>query len=147
MFVSYVGIRVTDMERSLKFYQEVLGLQLVRMGDFSDRGGGRFALLRDAISGARIELNWYAEGSVYALPFQPGEGLDHIGVKVDNVAQTLSVLASRGIEIVPIPEELATRELSGTLTLHMGFAKDPDGNWICFYDHEGRALQFVPTAY
>ena len=49
MYISYFGIRVTDLERSIRFYQEVFGLRVVRKGDFSEKGGGKYALLRDAV--------------------------------------------------------------------------------------------------
>lgn len=147
MFVSYFGIRVTDLERSVKFYKEALGLEEVRRGDFSARGGGRLVLLRDRMSGQRLELNWYPEESGFAVRYEPGEGMDHLGVKVESVAETLKALASKGIETVPIPEELARQELSETFTLHIGFAKDPDGNWIGFYDHDRPVTEFDPMNY
>lgn len=147
MFLSYVGVRVRDMERSVKFYREFLGLELVKMGDFSDRGGGRLALLRDPESGQRLELNCYPEGSEFDTPYQPGEGLDHLGVKVESVAETLREWASRGVEIVTIPESLARQELSSTFTMHIGFAKDPDGNWIGLYDHNRPVPPYDPGNY
>ncbi len=147
MFVSYVGIRVRDLERSIRFYREVFGMELVRSGDFSDRGGGKFALLKDKTSGQRIELNWYAEGSRYAVNYEPGEALDHIGVKVDSVAEMQKKLAAGGVEVVPVPDTLSTQKLSSSFTLHIGFVKDPDGNWIGLYDHDRPVPPYDPDNY
>ena len=147
MYISYFGIRVTDLERSIRFYQEVFGLRVVRKGDFSEKGGGKYALLRDAVSGQRLELNWYADGSMYGVKYEPGEGLDHIGVKVDSVAEMQKRLAGKGIEIVPLPETLSTQHLSSTFTMHIGFVKDPDGNWIGLYDHDRPVQPYDPDSY
>lgn len=146
MFVSYVGIRVTDIDRSVRFYTDVFGMKVVAQGDFIKQGGGRYALLKDPKSGVRMELNWYPPGSKYATPFAPGEGLDHIGVKVDSVAEKTKELAAKGVEVVPIPESLATQKRSETFILHIGFMKDPDGNWIGLYDHPSGA-KFDPDGY
>lgn len=147
MFISYVGIRVTDLERSVKFYRDMFGMKVVKQGDFLRVGGGKYALLRDTMSGQRLELNWYPENSQYATNYVPGEGLDHIGVKVANVAQKLRELSAKGVEAVPIPESLATQALSSTFTLHIGFVKDPDGNWIGLYDHPNGLTEYDADNY
>jgi lactoylglutathione lyase len=147
MFISYVGIRVTDLEKSVKFYHEIFGLKVLREGDFLKAGGGKYVLLADTKSGQRLELNWYPEGSEYASKYAPGEGLDHIGVKVANVPQKLEELRAIGVPVVPIPESLGTQQLSNTFTLHMGFVKDPDGNWIGLYDHPNGLTEYDPLNY
>ena len=147
MFVSYFGMRVTNLERSVKFYTEVFGMRQVKAGDFLRAGGGRYVLLRDPISGQRLELNWYPDGSRFATRYEPGEGLDHIGVKVQDVAAKLKELASKGIEVAPVPDSLGEQELGPTLTLHIGFVKDPDGNWIGLYDQSRRLGEYDPGSY
>lgn len=73
--------------------------------------------------------------SEFASTRVPGEGLDHIGVEVDSVAEKLKEFAAKGVEVADIPESTATKHLSEKFTLHIGFAKDPDGNWIGLHDH------------
>ncbi len=65
MHLRYFGIRVTDLERSLRFYTELLGLKKAGLGDMSKNGGGRgtWVLLIDEKSGQQLELNWYPKGS------------------------------------------------------------------------------------
>jgi 4-hydroxyphenylpyruvate dioxygenase-like putative hemolysin len=98
--------------------------------------------MRDEKSGQRIELNWYPEDSEFSTKYVSGEGLDHIGVKVSNIREKLRELASKGVEVVQIPDSLATQKLSDTFTLHIGFVKDPDGNWIGFYDHPDGLIEY-----
>ena len=147
MFVSYVGIRVTSLERSVKFYEDVLGMKVLRTGDFIKAGGGKYVLMGDKVSGQRIELNWYPPGSKYATKYVQGEGLDHIGVKVASVSDKIKELRTKGAEVVDIPKSLATQELSRDFTLHIGFVKDPDGIWIGLYDHPDGLATFDPNTY
>ena len=43
----YFGIRVTDLERSVKFYTYMLGLKEVRRGDMTKHNRGIWVLLKD----------------------------------------------------------------------------------------------------
>jgi catechol 2,3-dioxygenase-like lactoylglutathione lyase family enzyme len=72
----YSGIRVKDLERSIRFYR-ALGFRILKRGWFSH--GGKWVHLTFPGSPHRIELNYYEKGSVYAAPFGPGEEFDHFG--------------------------------------------------------------------
>jgi len=84
MYLDYTGIRVTNLARSVRFFTEGLGLVELRRGRMSHRGV--WVLLGDRATGQRLELNWYPKGSRYASAFVPGEGLDHIGLRVQSLA-------------------------------------------------------------
>ena len=103
--------------------------------------------MRDVISGQRLELNWYPECSQYATKYEPGEGLDHIGVKVEDVSTKLQELRAKGFEVVEIPETLREQKFADNLTIHIGFVKDPDGNWIGLYDHSKTVENYDPDSY
>src|SRR5216117_1058687 len=82
-----VGIRVTNLERSIEFYTRVFDLEQI------DRGGddeGKYVLFRDRRSGQRLELNWYAERSPFWTPYVSGEALDHFEVRVKSVRRRSS---------------------------------------------------------
>lgn len=130
MYLRYVGIRVTDLDRSLAFFTEHLGLREVSRGDMRQYGGGRgrWVLLQDPRSEQRLELNWYPEGSPYAVPYEPGEGLDHIGFVVDDVEEAFARLLAAGAE----PTELTPESTQG----YQACVKDPDGNWIELFLHD-----------
>lgn len=149
-----VGIRVTDLQRSLDFYTKVLGLEEI------DRGGdedGRYVLLRDKQSGQRLELNWYAEWNPFAAPFTSGEALDHLEVRVKSVPEALERLKSLGIPpatkkiwvnragIERFRSDPRVMKLMDQDVWDMGnghrlfYIQDPDGNFLCLYDHPEEA--------
>lgn len=132
MWISYFGIRVTDFERSKLFYTKIFGL--VELAGYSSEEA-KYVLFKDRKSGQRLELNWYANSSPYATPYLPGEGLDHIGVRVANVTETLNRLSELGIQ--PSTKELSSNEDIWTTSTghHVAYIKDPDGNFIELYDH------------
>jgi catechol 2,3-dioxygenase-like lactoylglutathione lyase family enzyme len=137
MYLSYTGIRVTDLDRSIGFYTGLFGLEDVGSGDNSDRGGGMYVLLRDRNSGQKLELNYYPKGSPYATLYEPGEGLDHISFRVDSVAETLEQLATKGVKEVDLIPRLRSIQ-NDQYSFHVGYVKDPDGNRIEIYDHSER---------
>jgi lactoylglutathione lyase len=118
--LEYFGIRVTNLEKSIKFYTDSLGLREMKRGKMEH--GGVWVLLVDDGSKQQLELNWYPEDSPYNVSYSPGEGLDHIGFQVKDVPRTFRELVSSGAEpaIEPWQEE----------GQWIGFVKDPDGNWI-----------------
>ena len=126
MYLSYVGIRVMDLNQSLKFYMGLFGLREVSRGDNQPAGGGVYVLLRDKRSGQKLELNWYPEGSPFGTPYSAGEGLDHVAFRVESVPETLERLAKHGVEIIQIPSPLREPD-PGVM---VAYVKDPDGNWI-----------------
>ncbi len=125
MHLEYVGIRVRDLERSVRFYTGVLGLKEVRRGDLREKGYGIWVVLEDPTSGQHIELNWYPERSRHATPYVAGEGLDHLGFIVDDVAEAYDRLVAAGAEPVLSPAAYG----GGT-----AYVKDPDGIWIEVYE-------------
>lgn len=138
MYLSYVGIRVTDLDRSLKFYKDIFGLEEVARGDNSRFGMGLFVLLRDSKSGMKLELNWYPEGSKYDTPYAVGEGLDHIAFCVDNIKERFKELVGKGVAATDFgPETRAS----------YCYVKDPDGNWIELYQREEPVGETVPKGY
>ena len=112
------------MQRSLDFYTRALGLKEIGRGDMSRYGGGRglWVLLEDSSSRQHLELNWYAPGAVFAVDYVPGEGLDHIGFVVEDVAATFKSLVEAGAA----PTEITPDTTEG----YGAYVLDPDGNWI-----------------
>lgn len=144
------GIRVTDLERSIRFYTTLLDLvELKRAAD----NDSAYVLFKDRRSGQRLELNWYSEENPFYAPFVTGEGLDHLEVRCRSVPAILERLKPQGIEPVnrrlwvnrPAVEAMKSRpedaamlekEVWQTSTGHnIAYIADPDGNLICLYDH------------
>ncbi len=150
LWLGDVGIRVTDLARSLEFYTKVLGLEEIARGGDAD---GTFVLLRDKHSGQRLELNWYAEDNPFAAPFVLGEALDHLEVRVKSVPEQLDRL--KGLGILPATQKIWVNRKgiekfkedprlqkfihedmwTSSNGHHIAYIQDPDGNFLCLYDH------------
>ncbi|MGI0070870.1 MAG: VOC family protein [Thermoplasmata archaeon] len=121
MSITYAGIRVTDLDRSLRFYRE--GLGLVERGRGKMSHGGTFVGLEDPASRFQLELNHYPADSPYATPYSVGEGLDHLGLDVADAPALIERLRSMGAKVAIEPWIEAGR-------YWIGFVEDPDGIWI-----------------
>ena len=127
MQLRYSGVRVTDLDRSLRFYTKALGLREVSRGDLSPYGRGIWVLLQDPASRQRLELNWYPKGSQFDVPFVVGEGLDHVGFFLGRVpAAALNRTYQRLLRQGAGPTNVTPATTDGWV----GYVTDPDGNWI-----------------
>ncbi|HXW67808.1 MAG TPA: VOC family protein [Thermoplasmata archaeon] len=117
----YTGLRVTDLERSLRFYRD--GLGLVERGRGTMSHGGTFVGLEDPSTHFQLELNVYPPDSPYASPYSVGEGLDHLGVEVPDARAVIERLRAMGARIAIEPWLERDR-------YWIGFVEDPDGIWI-----------------
>jgi lactoylglutathione lyase len=94
-------VRVSDLDSSLKFYRDALGLEVVREYEVPS---GRFTLVYLAAPGdadAQIELtyNWDAEDYGSARNF------GHVAYAVDNVYALCERLQSHGVTILRPPRD------------------------------------------
>ena len=130
MPLEYTGIRVRDLDRARRFYTEGLGLQPERTGRM--RAGGVWQELRDPVSGAMLELNYYPGDP----PYREGDELDHLGFRVVSLEATIARLTELGarVRIPPFPEG----------DVRLAFLSDPDGVWIELY--ETRSEELPPTS-
>ena len=106
-------LRISDIESSIKFYCDALGLQEVRRIEVKE---GRFTLIFLAAEGdesSQIELTYNWDGD------DLGEGsrnFGHLAYHVDNIYKTCSRLKDSGVTINRPPRDG-----------HMAFVKSPDG--------------------
>jgi catechol 2,3-dioxygenase-like lactoylglutathione lyase family enzyme len=148
MYLSYFGLRVRDPVRSTQFYSDVFGLVRVHPTEWppTDLSGPVTVLLRDPLSGQRLELNYYPEGNPYAIPYLPGEELDHLGIRVDRLSTTLQKLEAWGIR----PE--AMKHFAGPImdapSIRMAYVRDPDGVQLeLFETPPGEPSEYDPHRY
>ncbi len=113
----YTGIRVRNLERSLKFYTKALGFK--RVGGGTMPHGGKYVHLQSGRQ--RLELNWYPPGSRFYTPYRKGEELDHLAIVVDDVKKAYRELIRKGATPAVSPEKSEGTEV---------YVKDPDGIWI-----------------
>ncbi|MGC2034269.1 MAG: VOC family protein [Thermoplasmata archaeon] len=127
MPLQYVGIRVSNLERSLRFYTEVLGLREKIRGDNRSEGRGIWVGLEDPRSRVDLELNWYPRSSPFATPFRTGDALDHIGFRLGAVSRKkLEAEYRRLLDRGARPTRIRPADTDGW----MACVRDPDGNWI-----------------
>lgn len=116
----YTGIRVRNLERSIKFYTETMGMKETHRGTMME--GGIYVHLKSQDSEQRLELNYYPPGKKHYEEYVEGSELDHLAFWCENVRDSYGkVLAGGGVSAIEPWDE-------GTETLT--FVKDPDGVWI-----------------
>jgi lactoylglutathione lyase len=117
---TYVGIRVTDLERSIDFYTRVLGMKVTGRGKIEQTKGETVGLQSEE-GGFILELNYYEEGSPYNTNYSVGEGLDHLAFKVDDLDKSLAEARKAGYRTL-----LEIKADGG----RWAYIEDPDGIWI-----------------
>ncbi len=91
----YTGIRVKDMDRSVRFYTGALGMKL--RGRAKNRSvKGEWAQLESPRTHQLLELNWYSAKSPFHAPWRHGVELDHLCFRVDDVDRAAKVLEAAG---------------------------------------------------
>ncbi|MEN8107613.1 MAG: lactoylglutathione lyase [Pseudomonadota bacterium] len=118
MRLLHTMLRVGDLDRSIDFYTNVLGMQLLRRKDYPD---GRFTLAfvgyGNESDNTVIELthNWDTDS------YDPGEGYGHIAIEVDDVFNAVDELRNRGGKVI---REAGAMNAGTTI---IAFIEDPDG--------------------
>lgn len=121
-------IRVQDLQRSLRFYQQAFGFDVSHRLDFPDF---TLAYLRNAETDTEIELTWNKERNE---PYTHGDGYGHVAVCVDDVRTE----RQRLIDLGYTPNDL--REFhadDGALIARYFFIQDPDGYKIEVLERHG----------
>jgi lactoylglutathione lyase len=115
--------RVTDLEKSLAFYTDVLGMRLLRRKDYPE---GRFTLafvgFGDEADNTVLELTHNWDTDRYDL----GTAYGHIAIEVDDVYAACEQIKARGGEVVREAGPMKN-STSGTI---LAFVRDPDGYMI-----------------
>jgi lactoylglutathione lyase len=124
----YFGIRVRNMNRSLRFYTRVLGMKVIHRGTMLH--GGIFVHLRQPGSAQRLELNYYPSKNRFYEKYRPGTEMEHLGFWVDDVDRTYAQLMRKGARRAVAPFSNGGERLA--------YVKDPDGIWIEFFGADKR---------
>lgn len=120
-------LRVGNLERSLDFYTNVLGMRLLRKKDYPS---GRFTLAfvgyEDEDKGTVLELTHNWDTDAYDI----GDAYGHIALQVSDAAATCDMVRAKGGKV--------TRE-AGPMkhgTTVIAFVEDPDGYKIEFIERQ-----------
>ena len=118
MRILHTMLRVGDLERSIRFYTEVLGMKLLRRKDYPE---GKFTLAfvgyGDESENTVLELTYNWDIHEYEL----GTGFGHIAIEVDDVYQATEAIPERGGKII---REAGPMNAGTTI---IAFVEDPDG--------------------
>lgn len=118
MRILHTMLRTGNLERSIAFYTEILGMKLLRQKEYPD---GKFTLAfigyGDEKDNTVIELtyNWGVE------KYDIGKGYGHIAIEVDDVYQAADKIKQRGGKIL---REAGPMNAGTTI---IAFVEDPDG--------------------
>lgn len=118
MRILHTMIRVSDLEKSLDFYTNVLGMKLLRQQDYP---AGEFTLAfvgyGEESETAVLELTYNWGDHQYDL----GDGYGHIAIEVDDVYAAADRIREKGGEILREPGPM---NAGSTI---IAFVADPDG--------------------
>ena len=131
MRMLHTMIRVVDLEKSVAFYTDVLGMQLLRRKDYPS---GRFTLAFLGYGNEKehtvLELthNWDTEH------YDLGNGYGHIALGVQDIQATCAGIADRGGRLVREPGPMK----HGSTVI--AFLEDPDGYKVELIELPARPL-------
>ena len=117
MRILHTMLRVTNLERSLAFYTEVLGMKLLRTSENAEyKYTLAFVGFSDESEGAVLELtyNWGVDS------YELGTAYGHIALEVDDIYAACELIRAKGgvISREPGPVKGGTTEIA--------FVRDPD---------------------
>jgi lactoylglutathione lyase len=118
MRLLHTMIRVGNLEKSINFYTEILGMKLLRQKDYPD---GKFTLAfvgyGDEKDNSVIELTYNWDTDAYDM----GNGFGHLAIEVDDVYAAAEKIREQGGKIIREPGPMN----AGTTII--AFVEDPDG--------------------
>ena len=124
-------VRVTNLETSLAFYCDALGLQLIKRKDYEQ---GRFTLVflsapNDESAQIELTYNWDPEA------YTGGRNFGHLAYEVDNIYEACDRLQKHGVVINRPPRDgrmafVRSPDNISIELLQKGFALPPSEPWI-----------------
>uniref|UniRef100_Q47A63 Lactoylglutathione lyase n=1 Tax=Dechloromonas aromatica (strain RCB) TaxID=159087 RepID=Q47A63_DECAR len=118
MRILHTMIRVGDLDKSIAFYTEILGMQLLRRQDYPD---GRFTLAfvgygpEDKEAVLELTHNWDTPS------YELGNGYGHVALAVPDAAGACAEIKALGGKVV---REAGPMKHGSTI---IAFVEDPDG--------------------
>jgi lactoylglutathione lyase len=118
MRLLHTMIRVNDLDESLRFYCERLGMRLLRKKEFPS---GRFTLAfvgyGDEATDSVVELTYNWDTHQYDI----GNGFGHLAIGVTDIYKTCEALRAQGVKVVREPGQM---KHGGSI---IAFIEDPNG--------------------
>jgi len=116
--IMHTCLNVMDLDRSIAFYRDRLGLKLTRRYEVKENNA-EIAFVEDPAENAIELTHWRDKGQLVE-----GDNFDHIALGVKDLKATVERLRQQGTTIAMEPFTLKGG------THQIAFIKDPDGNWL-----------------
>lgn len=121
---AHTSIRTSNMNRSIDFYTELMGLELLSRREIP-QNDAEIAFLQDPErKGAMLELTYYRKQKKFVQPDYEDRLFDHIAFDIKNMEAMISSLKKSKITVADEPFRLSP---NGPL---IAFIEDPDGTLI-----------------
>jgi lactoylglutathione lyase len=123
MRILHTMLRVGDLQRSIDFYTQVLGMKLLRRKDYPD---GKFTLAfvgydtEDKSAALELTYNWGVES------YESGNAYGHVAIEVDDAYQACEAVKAGGGKVT---REAGPMKHGSTV---IAFVQDPDGYKVEF---------------
>jgi len=117
---SYTGIRVKNLDESVKFYTKLLAMKEAGRSEIEESRGQAVQLVSED-GGPTLELNYYAKGSKFATEYAVGEGIDHLAFQVGDLGKFKAEAAKAGY---PVILEMKSGDSQ------WAYIQDPNGIWL-----------------
>jgi len=99
MKIDHVGIAVKSVDESLKFYRDILGLELKEIEVMEDRGL-KIAFLKTGESKIELLEPTSDDSNIAKFIEKKGEGIHHLALEVDDVDENIESMEKLGTEFI-----------------------------------------------
>lgn len=118
MRILHSMIRVNDLEESINFYREVLGMNILREKEYPE---GKFSLAflgyGKETENTVIELTYNWDKNDY----EHGDAFGHIAIEVDDIYKVCEEIKNKGVKVIRDPGPMMGSRLL------LAFIEDPNG--------------------
>jgi methylmalonyl-CoA/ethylmalonyl-CoA epimerase len=95
--IDHIGIAVRDLDETIAFYRDVMGLEVSSTEIFN---GMKIAFLRIADSELELLEDMTPDGAIARHIAKRGEGLQHVAYRVGNIEEALAEVRAKGITLI-----------------------------------------------
>jgi len=122
MTFAHVSVRSSDMERSISFYKDLLGMELIRRRPIP-QNRAEIAFLKDAGGEFSLELTHFEDQKSFDQAEYMKRTFDHLAFVVEDLRSIVEKVRGEGFNVTDEPFELSPGHW-------LAFIEDPDGTLI-----------------
>jgi lactoylglutathione lyase len=122
MAFSHVSVRASDMDRSISFYRDLMGMELVKRRPIP-KNRAEIAFLKDPGVDFSLELTHYDDQDRFEQADYMNRTFDHLAFHVDDLRALIEKVKEAGHNVTDEPFELSPGHW-------LAFIEDPDGTLV-----------------